>query len=250
MLSTAITESEARFRADPAAALSTPTVTATLVNGRARLTSGSFNWDADLPAALGGAGLAPSPTAYLLGALAGCAVAFLRDTLAPQFDVEIADVRAVASASSDARGLLAIDDAKPDLGQLALDIQVTTESPDRPGRCDARRLGRSVPDLPCPAEGERGEPDDLDSQIARTTHRRRFRARPKGRGRGPRGGPRAKGRAQPNLLAIRDTHELRGYEGRNPPWGAFRLLGIRGSDGQQVDRANLRRQPAGYAPQR
>ena len=37
--------------------------------------------------------------------------------------------RAVASASSDARGLLAIDDAKPDLGQLALDIQVTTESP-------------------------------------------------------------------------------------------------------------------------
>jgi uncharacterized OsmC-like protein len=129
MLSTAITESEARFRADPAAALSTPTVTATLVNGRARLTSGSFNWDADLPAALGGEGLAPSPTAYLLGALAGCAVAFLRDTLAPQFDVEIADVRAVASASSDARGLLAIDDAKPDLGQLALDIQVTTESP-------------------------------------------------------------------------------------------------------------------------
>jgi uncharacterized OsmC-like protein len=129
MLSTAIHETEARFRADPSAALSKPTVSATLMNGRARLSSGAFNWDADLPAALGGEGLAPSPTAYLLGALAGCAVAFLRDTLAPQFDVEIADVRAVASASSDARGLLAVDDAEPDLRQISIEIQVTTDSP-------------------------------------------------------------------------------------------------------------------------
>jgi uncharacterized OsmC-like protein len=129
MQSTAIHESEARFRSDPAAAQSRPTVTATLVNGHARLTSGPFNWDADLPSALGGEGLAPSPTAYLLGALAGCAVAFLRDTLAPQFDVGIADVRAVASATSDARGLLAMDDVAPDLAQLTLDIEVTSGSP-------------------------------------------------------------------------------------------------------------------------
>ena len=81
-------------------------MTATLVNGHARLSAGPFNWDADLPPAIGGGNLAPSPTAYLLGALAGCGVAFLRDTLAPQFDVELDDVTAVASASSDARGLL------------------------------------------------------------------------------------------------------------------------------------------------
>ena len=80
-------------------------MTATLANGRARLSAGPFNWDADLPAVLGGENLAPSPTAYLLGALAGCAVAFLRDTLAPQFGVEIDDVTAVASAASDLRGL-------------------------------------------------------------------------------------------------------------------------------------------------
>ena len=67
-------------------------MTATLANGQARLSAGAFNWDADLPAVLGGENLAPSPTAYLLGALAGCAVAFLRDTLAPQFGVEIDDV--------------------------------------------------------------------------------------------------------------------------------------------------------------
>jgi uncharacterized OsmC-like protein len=129
MLATTITDSEARFRADPATARSTPTVTATLANGRARLTAGAFNWDADLPAALGGDNLAPSPTAYLLGALAGCAVAFLRDTLAPQFAVEIDDVRAVASASADARGLLGIDGAAPQLGDLALEIVVKSSSP-------------------------------------------------------------------------------------------------------------------------
>ena len=100
------------------------------MNGRARLSAGPFNWDADLPGALGGENLAPSPTAYLLGALAGCAVAFLRDTLAPQFGVEIDDVSAVASASSDLRGLLAIDDGAPDLADLALDIRVVTTSPD------------------------------------------------------------------------------------------------------------------------
>src|SRR5258705_1521517 len=106
MTATTIAETEARFRADPSAAKSSPAVTATLANGRARLSSGPFNWDSDLPAALGGENQAPSPTAYLLGALAGCAVAFLHDTLAPQFGVRIDGVKAVAKAASDARGLL------------------------------------------------------------------------------------------------------------------------------------------------
>ena len=50
MTTTTFADTEARFRADPSAARSAPTVTATLVNGRARLSAGSFNWDADLPA--------------------------------------------------------------------------------------------------------------------------------------------------------------------------------------------------------
>ena len=129
MNTTIISETEARFRADPSTAKSTPTVTATLVNGRARLSAGPFNWDADLPAALGGENLAPSPTAYLLGALAGCAVAFLHDTLAPAFEVQIDDVTAVARASSDARGLLGLDGVAPDLAELALDIKISSPSP-------------------------------------------------------------------------------------------------------------------------
>ena len=124
-----ISDTETLFRADPAKAMSRPSVTATLANGRARLSAGPFNWDADLPAVLGGENLAPSPTAYLLGALAGCAVAFLRDILAPQFGVELDDVTAVATAASDLRGLLAIDGAAPDLGELGLEISVKTSSP-------------------------------------------------------------------------------------------------------------------------
>ena len=130
-----LAETEARFRADPSTARSTPAVTASLVNGRARLSAGPFNWDADLPLTLGGENLAPSPTAYLLGALAGCAVAFLNDTLAPQFDVHIDDVTAVARCSTDQRGLLGLDGIAPDVTDLALEIRVSSKSPEN--RVDA-----------------------------------------------------------------------------------------------------------------
>lgn len=129
MSTSLIAETEARFRADPSAAKSSPAVTASLVNGRARLSAGPFNWDADLPPSLGGENLAPSPTAYLLGALAGCAVAFLNDTLAPRFDVAIDDVTAVARCSSDIRGLIGIEDVASDLTDLALEIRVSSGSP-------------------------------------------------------------------------------------------------------------------------
>jgi uncharacterized OsmC-like protein len=126
---------EAGFRADPATAKSTPTVTATLVDGHARISAGAFGWDADLPVVIGGGNTAPSPTAYLLGALAGCGVAFLRDILAPQFGVELEDVSAIASARSDLRGLLGIDDAAPELTDLALDLRVISSSD--PARVEA-----------------------------------------------------------------------------------------------------------------
>jgi len=44
---------------------------------------GSFSSHTYMPVPLGGANEAPSPTALLLSALAGCAVVFIRDTLAP-----------------------------------------------------------------------------------------------------------------------------------------------------------------------
>jgi len=119
-----------KFTADPGAGRSAPAVTAVLANGRARLSAGPFNWDADLAPALGGANQAPSPTAYLLGALAGCAVAFIRDTLAPQLGLRIDDVSATARCTADARGLLGMDGAVPDLGGLAVDITVVSAEPE------------------------------------------------------------------------------------------------------------------------
>jgi uncharacterized OsmC-like protein len=125
-----LSASQERFRADPTAARANPSVTATLNNGHARLTAGAFNWDADLAVAVGGQNLAPSPTAYLLGALAGCGVVFLHDTLAPEFGVRIDAVSAVASCTSDARGLLGMDDVSPALTGIAIDIEVTSPDPE------------------------------------------------------------------------------------------------------------------------
>jgi uncharacterized OsmC-like protein len=130
MAMTVLAETETRFRADPATAQSKPSVTATLANGRARLSAGPFNWDADLPVSLGGENLAPSPTAYLLGALAGCGVAFIHDTLAPQFGVTIDDMSAVARCAADARGLLGLDGVSAELTDIELDIRVASPSPD------------------------------------------------------------------------------------------------------------------------
>ena len=104
-------------------------MTATLVDGRAHLTAGAFAWDADLPTVIGGTNVAPSPTAYLLGALAGCGVAFLNDTLAPQYGVRIEGITAVARCSTDLRGLLGMDDASPELMDIGLEITVTTPDP-------------------------------------------------------------------------------------------------------------------------
>lgn len=121
-----------RFNQEPEAARSAPAVTARMIDGKAALNAGTFDWYADLPAALGGTNAAPSPTAYLLGALAGCAVAFLRDTLAPQLGIQIDDVRAVARCTADARGLLGLEGATPEVANVAIEIEVvSSETADR-----------------------------------------------------------------------------------------------------------------------
>lgn len=128
-LSDRIADSVDRFTADPASAVSRPSVTATMQNDHARLSSGPFNWEADLGPAVGGQNLAPSPTAYLLGALAGCGVLFLRDTLAPQFGVTLDEVSATASCRADSAGLLGIDGTDPALSNVTLTISLRSSDP-------------------------------------------------------------------------------------------------------------------------
>lgn len=113
---------------DPDSARGTPKVTARAENSQAEIQAGPFTWRADLPPALGGTNQAPSPTALLLSALAGCAVVFVRDTLAPQLGIRVTAVEATVKCDTDARGLLGMSGAEPDLRNLSLEVSV--ESPD------------------------------------------------------------------------------------------------------------------------
>jgi len=127
-----IQATEQLYRANPDGARATPAVRGRLVDGRAELSAGPYTWHADLPPALGGTGSAPTPTQYLLGALAGCAVAFIHDTLAPLLDIAVDDLTVVARCRADARGLLGMDGTTPDLEAIEIEVSVATSaSPER-----------------------------------------------------------------------------------------------------------------------
>ncbi len=119
------------WKEQPEKAQVKPAVTARADESQAVIEAGSFSWRADLPLPLGGSNQAPSPTALLLSALAGCVVVFIRDTLGPLLNVRITDVRATARCRTDFRGLLGLDGALPDLEDIALDIQVSSPQDER-----------------------------------------------------------------------------------------------------------------------
>jgi uncharacterized OsmC-like protein len=83
-----------------------------------------------MPAPLGGTNEAPSPTALLLSALAGCAVVFIRDTLASQLGVTVNALEATAQCETDARGLLGMSSAAPDVRNVALTITIQSSEPE------------------------------------------------------------------------------------------------------------------------
>jgi uncharacterized OsmC-like protein len=119
------------FEEQPEKAKSTPPVKAHADGGQAVMEAGPFSWRSDLPEPIGGTNQAPSPTALLLGALAGCAVVFIRDTLAPQLGVRVDALEATARCEAVARDLLGMVGADPDLKNVQLDIRV--QSPDGEG---------------------------------------------------------------------------------------------------------------------
>ena len=92
------------WSSDPAKAAGHPTVKAVSEGSGAAVEAGAFSWRAGLPPALGGDNSAPSPTLLLLSALAGCAVVFIRDTLAPQLGVEVEAVEATVRCENRVAG--------------------------------------------------------------------------------------------------------------------------------------------------
>lgn len=125
-----IAQTISRFVADPSAADSTPSATAHVVDGAIEVVAGTFAWQTDFPPSLGGGNSAPTPVAFLLGSLAGCAAGFIRDTLGPQLGVNIHSVTAVAKCKADARGLLGMDGVDAALADIELEITVGSDEPD------------------------------------------------------------------------------------------------------------------------
>ena len=125
-----IEETVRLWQAQPDKAKGKPTVIARAEGSNAVMEHGSFSWRTDLPVPLGGANEAPSPTALLLSALAGCAVVFIRDTLAPQLGVTVDAIEATAECETDARGLLGMDNAAPDLTNISLKIALQSSDPE------------------------------------------------------------------------------------------------------------------------
>ena len=79
---------------EPEKAQVSPVVKAETDGAQALVEAGPFSWQTDLPPPLGGENKAASPTALLMGALAGCAAVFIRDALAPQLGVRVKSVHA------------------------------------------------------------------------------------------------------------------------------------------------------------
>jgi uncharacterized OsmC-like protein len=121
-----IQQTVALWTGDPAKAAGRPSVKAVLDGSAAAIEAGAFAWRIGLPPALGGDNSAPSPTLLLLGALAGCAVVFMRDTLAPQLGIEVQAVEATVQCAADSRGLLGMDGVSPDLRELSLDLRIAS----------------------------------------------------------------------------------------------------------------------------
>jgi len=124
MNSEVIKQSVKLWTIEPEKAKASPVVKARTDGAQAVVEAGPFSWRTDVPAALGGENTAASPTALLLGALAGCAAVFIRDTLAPQLGVRVDAVQAEVKCKADFRGLLGMPEASPDLENLEITIQI------------------------------------------------------------------------------------------------------------------------------
>ena len=124
-MTTEVIERTARaWSNEPRSAQGKSQITARSQACQSAMQSGTFAWKADLPEGSSEWNQAPSPTTLLLSALAGGAVVFIKDTLAPQMGLRVYSVEATASCETDSRGLLGIDGVEPDLRHINVDLRI------------------------------------------------------------------------------------------------------------------------------
>jgi uncharacterized OsmC-like protein len=111
----------------PETAKMQPVVEAYSEGSKAVMQAGPFKWSSDFPPSLGGTNEAPSPILHMLGALASCAVLLIKDTLAPQYGVDIDNVKATATCEADGRGAFAIKGGVPDLSNIGIHIEIQSQ---------------------------------------------------------------------------------------------------------------------------
>ncbi len=120
------------FETKSEAGLLKPKVKATTKDGLVTLKAGNTTWEEDFPPALGGRDRTIGPIPHLLGSLAGCAAGLIKNTLAPQTSTSIDSVDADVQCDFDLRGVLGMEVAKADVGNVSLTITVySNDSPEK-----------------------------------------------------------------------------------------------------------------------
>jgi uncharacterized OsmC-like protein len=120
------------FQEKPEAALLKPTVKATTKDGLVILKSVNTTWEEDLIPALGGKNTTIGPIQHLLGSLAGCAAALLKNTLSPLTGTAVDSVEVETHCDFDIKGVLGFPGATGDLRNISVNITIySNESQDK-----------------------------------------------------------------------------------------------------------------------
>jgi uncharacterized OsmC-like protein len=130
MVSEVIQATVRLYQEQPEQAVLKPALKATSQGSQAVMEVGPYTLSCDTLPAFGGTNQAPSPTAFFLGALAGCAVVFIRDTLSPQLEVEVSQVEATATCEYDLRGLLGFSGVVNDFQNVQINVVIQSPEPE------------------------------------------------------------------------------------------------------------------------
>ena len=117
------------WQAEPARTMAGPPVETANEGTHTIFEYGSYNWRTDFPPALDGSGAASSSTASFLRALEGCAVNLIRDLLAPQLQMQLETITAIARCENNFRGSIGLESMAPDFLNLQLMITIKSREP-------------------------------------------------------------------------------------------------------------------------